>query len=374
MTPESAWGYAVGDVGNRAVIYRFNGLAWSAYYSHPTSPSRFYSTNIVTPSGVTWFGGYDWSASLGRRVAYINYIDATGRHPVGAIFPVNGRNIYDRPIKDLQMSSDTMGWAVGDPEDSSKRSDIFQYPYPNFTLDTLPAARAILPGGATFFTVTANSLGGFSADVTLSLLDLPPDITYTIVPVIVNAQTMATVYLTTSVSTPLGPHYVLVLGDATFRSGDNDFQVQRKAYLKVTVTDHPVYAVSPVHGPAGTIVTLSGSNFGADPGTGNRSTAANHVAWAGVQMPDANVLSLERFPDHIYPAGCSGSVQSAEVSADRKRSRDCGRQRQQRRLHVPDRQSHQQHYEFARRQRHHAHRSGYQPGQRSRLAFPQHVL
>ncbi len=78
----------------------------------------------------------------------------------GVPFPVNGVNIYHRPIASLKMSSDTMGWAVGDREQS--KSVIYQYPYPNFTLEGMPEARAVQPGGMATYQISAYSSGGFT--------------------------------------------------------------------------------------------------------------------------------------------------------------------------------------------------------------------
>jgi hypothetical protein len=89
----------------------------------------------------------------------------------------------------------------------------------------------------------------------------------------------------------LGTYYLPLEGSATFKSGDSLLTVERTSYLKLTVTDHPVYSVTPEHGPAGTVISVSGANFGTDPGPGNRSTATNHVTWANKWVPDANVLS-----------------------------------------------------------------------------------
>jgi hypothetical protein len=204
---------------------------------------------------------------------------------------LNGKNIYDRPVRAIDMSSDTMGWAVGDPEDGGKRSILYQYPFPNFTLSSAPKSRSIQPGEATQYSISANSIGGFKADVSLSLGILPPGVTGNITPVSINVGNPATVNLQTALNTPLGVHYLPVIGYAVFHSGDVDIPVWRVFHLALNVTDHPIYSVSPEKGPYGTVVTISGANFGADPGAGNRSTPQNHVTWAGAQMPDSAVTS-----------------------------------------------------------------------------------
>jgi len=224
-------------------------------------------------------------------VALIQYNDATGFQWGETPFPLNGVNIYDRPIRSIQMSSDTMGWAVGDPEDGLRRSVIYQYPFPNFTLDIEPESKAVLPGDTAEYAIHANSIGGFSADVSLELLDLPAGITGSVLPDNINAQNSAIISLQTTTGTALGEYEIALLGSSTFWSGDVVIPVWRTTYLKLTVTNQPIYSLSPEKGPAGTVVTISGAGFGSDPGPGNRSTATNHVTWAGVQLPDASVTS-----------------------------------------------------------------------------------
>ncbi len=151
MTP-LGWGYAAGNYKDRASVYYYNetGGSWNTVWCHAhdslVRPSMIYSSDIIGSSGVTWFGGYYFSKGYNRKVAFIQYKDATGFRWAGTPFPLNGVNIYDRPIRSIDMSSDTMGWAVGDPEDSGKRSVIYQYPYPNFVLNIDPKSRAVRPG------------------------------------------------------------------------------------------------------------------------------------------------------------------------------------------------------------------------------------
>ncbi len=296
MDPEM-WGYAGGNYKSRASVYYYDDTYgyWDTIWCHPdnigVTPSQIYSVDIVENSGVAWFGGYYFSQLYNRKVAFIQYKDATGFNWAGNPFPINGVNIYDRPIRAIDMSSNTMGWAVGDPEDPGKRSVIYQYPYPNFTLDINPESRAVRPGEATDYTIEANSIGGFSADVNLSILSLPLGVTGDITPATISAGTPATFHIQTSPTTPLGTHYILLEGYSVFTSGDWDIPVWRVATLKLNVTNHPIYSISPEKAPAATVVTIAGANFGADPGVGNRSTPQNHVTWAGVQLPDANINS-----------------------------------------------------------------------------------
>lgn len=335
-----AQGYASGEYGTRATIYTLVTTTWQTKFCQlpnggpsisNTNPSRFYSVDVTKDQQVPWIGGFEWNDFQKRKWAYITYLDATGVRQAGDPYPVNGVNIYHRPIRAIAMSSETMGWAVGDPEDTSKKSVIYQYPYPNFTLDTFPAGRAVLPGGSTFFTATANSIGGFSADVSVSLLSLPPNISGSVTPPTLNATSMSTINITTTGGIGLGTYYLPLLGYTIFRSGDNDIPVARVSYLKLTVTNTPVYSVTPSHGPAGTVVTVTGTNFGSDPGVGNRSTVSNHVSWGGVQMPSSSILSWSNTqitfqppdnPSLFTPAKFPPSVGSVVVTAAGNNSND----------------------------------------------------
>jgi hypothetical protein len=315
------WGFAVGNYDNRGSIYFYdeNTGYWSTLWCHPDDhvnlPSKLTSVDIVEESGIAWFGGYYTPPTWNKKEAWIRYYDDLG-HGYGVVpFPINGLNIYHRPIASLKMVSDTMGWAVGDPE--SDQSVIFQYPYPNFTLEGTPEARAVRPGGTAAYQISAYSLGGFNANVSLDVMSVPPGSSFTLTPVTINTAIDSQLDIVTSGSTPLGIYWIPVQGYAVFHSGDHDIPVWRYEYVKLTVTEHPVTDVSPLSGPAGTIVTITGTNFGSDPGAGNRSTASHHVILAGQQMPDASVISWSNtqirvnVPDNpgLFPKGpVSGEV------------------------------------------------------------------
>jgi hypothetical protein len=309
------WGYAVGQYYDRATIYEYDEASgWHLYFCQPDkvyTPSRFYSVDIVKGSNVAWIGGYQWEYALNRKYAYISYIDSSGRRWARDPIPWNGRNIYHRPIKSISMSSDTMGWAVGDPEQdpyisSRKLSVIYQYPYPNFTLNGSPAGRAVLPGGSTFFTATVNTLGGFNSNVFLTIPSgIPPLTSYTVTPDYIDTDLMATVSVATNASTPLGVYYIDLHGHAQYYSGDNQLTVERDAYLRLTVTRNPIYSVNPTHGPAGTLVTITGEGFGSSMG------GSDFIVLAGKQMPASAIVSwsntqiVVRVPDDIvlFPRG-----------------------------------------------------------------------
>ncbi len=60
----------------------------------------------------------------------------------------------------------------------------------------------------------------------------------------------------------------------------------------VTTSAGPVItSLTPSSGPIGTLVTINGSGFGADPGAGNRATAANHIVMGTAKILDADVIS-----------------------------------------------------------------------------------
>jgi photosystem II stability/assembly factor-like uncharacterized protein len=300
---------------NRAVVhYLDDGLGWQVDYAQPpgvgnSNPSTFCSANVVEDSNVTWFGGYySW---LTWEYAFIEFKDATGYHWADIPLPRNGRGYYHRPIKSLKMASDTMGWAVGDPQrDKSelnrKLSVIYQYPFPNFTLRGSPPGRAVLPGGSITYTLTVNSpLGGFNANVALDIWTGIPGSTYEITPDNIDPDMAATVSVDTIPSTPLGEYDIYITGFAHYRSGDTWFDAYRNTKLKLTVTNNPIYAVNPTHGSAGTLVTITGTGFGSSQG------ANDYVMLAGKQMPASAIVSwsntqiVVRVPDDttLFPHG-----------------------------------------------------------------------
>ncbi len=302
-------GYAVGNQSDMATVYTYliTGT-WGLRYMQPaggTNPSNFYSVDLLSSSGIGWFAGYYTNVGQGsKKWAYISYDDgAHGWVNEEHIVPVNGVNIYHRPIASIDMLSDDMGWAVGgDPLDTSaaaKKSVIYQYPFPNFTLDTHPASRAARPTSSTTFTVTVNSIGGLGTDVSLSFpYGLPAWATgTTISPATIHAGQVATINVSLN-SAPIGYQCLTLRGSSIFKSGDVDFPVARDVCLDLYVTEHPIDSVSPDHGRYGTVVTITGSNFGNIP-AGSRNTATNHVSWTPtsysssqeVQLADADVLT-----------------------------------------------------------------------------------
>ncbi len=298
------WGYAVGNYKDRACIYSYTDATgqWSIVWCEATNsdnkPSRYYATDIVEDSGVGWFAGfYDPTTANSKKRVYISYLDHSGLHWVypGMIFPINGVGFYHRPILSLDMASDTMGWAVGsnkdDVSDNKNLSVIYQYPYPNFTLDIDPPTQVVKPGNSTMYTVTVNSIGGFDADVSLEILRTPTGVSSTINPTSTNSESSAFVTLDTLGTTSVGRYSIPLLGYATFLSGDHIIPVWRTFPLNLIVTNNPIYSIVPSHAPYGVPVTINGEGFGPDPGVGNRSSSNNNVYWAGEKLEDADVLS-----------------------------------------------------------------------------------
>jgi hypothetical protein len=325
---KSEWGFASGNYNDRSTIYQYNGATWSVVYCNPVNtgsyhrdPSRFYATDIVPDSGIGWFGGYYTVQVVingkitDMKIADIAYQDAVTFNHNLAVFPVNGRNIYDRPITSLDMSSSTMGWAVGEKEDTAKVGVLYQYPYPNFTLMATPSVQANRPATQAVYTISASGIaaGNMTITLNLDLSQLPAGITGSFDSNTIDPTHPTVLRLNIPANYPMGKYAdkIGVTGNATIHSGDLDIPVVRTTSLTLWVTDHPLTSVSPDHGPAGTVVTITGESMGTDPGTGNRSTTANHVMLAGAQLPNSSILSwsptqiVVRVPDdvNVYPNG-----------------------------------------------------------------------
>ncbi len=315
----SEWGFASGDYKGRATIYQYDGNYWDISYcdlpestGNPYLPSRFYSTDIIPGSGIVWFGGFytDWVTTTNRwPVAYIAYEDSNtvqqynGHGWGGDPFPVDGFNIYHRPVTSIDMSSDTMGWAVGENQDTSNVGVLYQYPYPNFTLMASPERTAAQPGHQASYTLNVNSIaaGNMNVDLAVDISDLPRnnEIGISLSRSVIDPSQTATLTLTFPADYPQGNYEtsIVVSGSAIISSGDVNIPVVRYAHLSVWVTDHLITDVQPKDkdgnpsGPANTEVTITGINLGEDPGPGNRSSDENYVVVAGAKLPESSVLS-----------------------------------------------------------------------------------
>ena len=286
-------GFAVGDYDGRAVLHRYIDDNWQSVYCDsvgPWNPSRFNSVDVMDNTGTAWVGGYFLEA--GRKVAYLGVFDELGFHWAEYPYPLEGIRVYNRPISSVGFSSDTMGWAVGgDKEDPNKISVIYQYPFPNFSLEINPQVQAIRPGRWTNYKTSASSSGGLDASIELEINDLNSAISSSLSlnPIAINQS--STLTLSTTIDTPTGEYFGWLNGSYTFISGDTPITLNRYEYFELIVTDNPIYSVDPSHGPAGTIVTITGENFGPDPGDGNRSTEDNPVILAGKRIPDNFIQS-----------------------------------------------------------------------------------
>ena len=90
-----------------------------------------------------------------------------------------------------------------------------------------------------------------------------------------------------------------------------------------TVTSDPGPAVSgldPSSGPSGTPVTISGSNFGDDPGAGYRATASNHVVFGTAKVTESDVVSWSATQIVVNVPTLSDGVYPVQVRAGNKES------------------------------------------------------
>jgi len=309
-------GYASGnfntkDSDQRASIYQYNGSHWETIWCQPkqvSNPSQLNSVDSFEDTHITWFGGYYTSAN--KKVAFIAYIDQSGYVWGGIPYPLNGLNIYDRPISRLRMSNETMGWAVGEREDPLKRSAIFQYPYPNFILNLSPEIGAVRPGTSIDITASLSTLGSIDNSINLSTLSIPSGFQVQISPATVTTSSSSNINIAVDPGVAPGEYLIPIRGYAVITSGDVSLPMERINQLKVIVTDHPVQKIDPEIGPAGTVVTLSGQNFGTVP-SGQRNTSQNNVILAGARMPDPSIITWTdtkiqvRVPDDVtlFPNG-----------------------------------------------------------------------
>jgi hypothetical protein len=85
----------------------------------------------------------------------------------------------------------------------------------DYALDVTPAAAAVLRGGTASFVIQLGSATpGFSAPVALGVTDVPSDSLSSIVPAMLNAGTQATLTITTTKSTPVAAHELVITGTA----------------------------------------------------------------------------------------------------------------------------------------------------------------
>src|SRR5207249_3511315 len=81
---------------------------------------------------------------------------------------------------------------------------------PDFTLNTSPSSRTVVPGGATSYSVTINPTSGFAGQVSLSVSGLPSDAGGSFAPTPATAS--STLSVTTSTTTPPGTYTLTITG------------------------------------------------------------------------------------------------------------------------------------------------------------------
>jgi len=86
----------------------------------------------------------------------------------------------------------------------------------------------------------------------------------------------------------------------------------------ITLSPIPsIQTLSPGSGQPGTVVTILGTNFGPDPGPGQRATETTHVSFGGVILPEANILSWnDTAITIIVPSSLTGGAVSVTVQGE----------------------------------------------------------
>jgi len=298
LAPDRGW--AVGTSSStRGQIYTYTAsLGWAPWnFGSPDGPCCHLSQ--CAPSGLNdvfaldepdmaWFVGF-WSCDWDMQSAWIVHYDPEMLgYPMKSayILPQHSfAGVFHEPINAVSMYTSTFGFSVG------QFGHIYQYPYPNFLLNLDPDAQAIRPGGVATSTVSAMSIGGISPAITLSVRSAPPPSTEIgFSSLTIEPGVGATMIITTSGITPSGVYTIVVGGEGNFQSGEILMKPAREATFRLYVTDNPIYSVSPGHGPAGTLVTITGEGFG-NVAAGQRDTGSNHVTIAGFRLPDDAIES-----------------------------------------------------------------------------------
>ena len=83
---------------------------------------------------------------------------------------------------------------------------------PNFSVNAQPAARSVVPGNPTTFTVSSNALNGFNGPVALSVSGLPSGATVSFAPATLTGAGTSTLTINTLGSTPVGSSTLTVTG------------------------------------------------------------------------------------------------------------------------------------------------------------------
>jgi len=86
------------------------------------------------------------------------------------------------------------------------------------------------------------------------------------------------------------------------------------------ITGPVISGLNPISGLSGIPVEINGSNFGADPGVGNRSTAANHIVFGTTKVTDANVTGWIDTKITVNVPTLSNGIYPVQVRATNKES------------------------------------------------------
>ena len=129
----------------------------------------------------------------------------------------------------------------------------------SFTLDATPSSRTLSPGDSTTYTVTLQSIDGFSEPVALSLSGLPAGATHSFNPGTVTPTGTSTLTVNTATSSPLGNHTLTVSGSGG-GVGDSD---QVSLNLIDSGPAPQIDGIDPDHLPGGqqTTVMVTGENL-----------------------------------------------------------------------------------------------------------------
>jgi hypothetical protein len=184
----------------------------------------------------------------------------------------------------MSFSSEMMGWAVGEAEDTRGRNVIYQYPYPNFTIASEPEVRAVRPGQIVEYNLAVSSMGGMDTNVSLDVFSKPTGVNVTLSSSTINNNMGTTISVSTAPSLAMGEYQITMRARADYWTGDVYLPIERHFKLRLIVTPYPVSAVMPDHGVAGTEVTILGDNFGG-------SAAGNEIWLAGSRLPAAAILA-----------------------------------------------------------------------------------
>jgi hypothetical protein len=182
-------------------------------------------------------------------------------------------------------------------------------PTPDFKGIVAPFSSTLVPGGSISFDVTAESLYGFTGDITIGVVDIPNGITPSYNPVVIKGGSGNTVITLTAASNmPLGNYTATLTGSSgslyhsttvPFTVNDtvgdwSGYVVQQAVNIAPGGTANYVIVAQSVNGFAGTInLTISGLPAGA---TATFSPAALTLSAGGTASTTLTVTTLSTTP------------------------------------------------------------------------------